>query len=385
MRPLDVLGAAKSAVDEIAFRKLTIARSPVLRHRPHQTAIRAVVPNLDRGDDRLARRAQHLHVIGGAEAGIGHLHHPRLRVRGGGAWLFRLLAVAALVIKVLALTLDLGKRRLCGLHARAALARRPLLGSPDALIAGRGIGIRLVLELFHHRLRQCQLPVERRLAPERASAGICPYPHSVLRQRLEIDKAGLGQRRKMLAEQPVEQIGATHPKVRQRMIVHRYAATEPAIDVIRGALPRQGPGAADPIAGGVKPKRQHKPRRGRRMTRPVLARLDPIFQLSQIEVFHVIPDHPRAVVRADQAVDIDTPKLDLVACGFAQPRRPERGRIALRLRLLRQLAKQFVAAHPRLPRINSCSESQLASLALPCRHDARKIHSLVGWVRREAP
>src|SRR5439155_18151428 len=175
-------------------------------------------------------------------------------------------------------------------------------------------------------------------------------------------------------------IGATHPKVRQRMIVHRYAATEPAIDVIRGALPRQGPGAADPIAGGVKPKRQHKPRRGRRMTRPVLARLDPIFQLSQIEVFHVIPDHPRAVVRADQAVDIDTPKLDLVACGFAQPRRPERGRIALRLRLLRQLAKQFVAAHPRLPRINSCSESQLASLALPCRHDARKIHSLVGWV-----
>ena len=149
-----------------------------------------------------------------------------------------------------------------GLHARAALARRPLLGSPDALIAGLRIGVGLALELFHHRLRQGQMPVERRLAPERASAGIRPYPHAVLRQRLEIDKPSLGQRRKMLAEQPVEQIGATHPEVRQRVIVHRHAAAQPAIDVISSAQPRQRPGAADPIAGGVEPKPQQKPRRG---------------------------------------------------------------------------------------------------------------------------
>src|SRR5258706_243879 len=51
MRPLDVLGAAKPAVDEMAFGKATVASSPVLRHRPHEATIRAGVLDLDPGND----------------------------------------------------------------------------------------------------------------------------------------------------------------------------------------------------------------------------------------------------------------------------------------------------------------------------------------------
>src|SRR5262249_5008219 len=153
---------------------------------------------------------------------------------------------------------DLGKRRFGGLHACAALARRALLGGADALIARRRIRVDLALELLHQRLRQSKLPVERRLTSERTGAGTSPYLHTVLHHRLEIDKASISQCRKMLAEQSVEQISATHPEVPQRVMVHRYAAADPTIDVVALAQQRQGPGAANPLAGGIKPKPQQK-------------------------------------------------------------------------------------------------------------------------------
>src|SRR5260370_3538310 len=137
MRPLDVLSTAKATIDEMVF---------------------------------------------GAEAAIGHLHHPCIGVRRGRARLPRLLAVAALFLALLSLLFDLGERRLRRFHARAALTRRSPLGRPDALIAAIGARIDLALEVFHHRLSQCQIPVERRLAPERGGPGAGTDPHPVLRQ-----------------------------------------------------------------------------------------------------------------------------------------------------------------------------------------------------------
>jgi hypothetical protein len=114
----------------------------------------------------------------------------------------------------------------------AALARRPLLGGLDALVAGIRSRVDLTLEFLHHRLRRHQMPIQRRLAPERGCPRTGPYPHPVLRQRAEIDEFGLGQRRQVLGEQPVEQIGTADPKVAQRVMVYRHASAQPAIGIM---------------------------------------------------------------------------------------------------------------------------------------------------------
>ena len=93
------------------------------------------------------------------------------------------------------------------------------------------------------------------------------------------------------------------------------------------------------------------------MTGPVAPRLDPILELAQIEPLDVGPDHAHRMVFPDQALDIHRPQLDLVAFGLTQARRSERRLIGLRLRLLRQFPKQFVASHHRLLRINDRRES----------------------------
>src|SRR5204863_282073 len=80
-------------------------------HWPHQTAIGAGIADLDRDHDLLAGHARHLHGIARAEAAVGHLHHPRLCVRGGGARLLPGFTVA-LFFALRALPLDLREPRL---------------------------------------------------------------------------------------------------------------------------------------------------------------------------------------------------------------------------------------------------------------------------------
>src|ERR1700742_1698483 len=119
MCPFDVIAAAEPAIGEIAAWQAL------------QPTTGAVVVDIDRDHDQLARRAGHLHIVGWTEAGIRHLHHPCLRVGGGGPWLFWRFAVAALGIELLSLALDLSQRSLRGLHPLAALARRALFSGPD--------------------------------------------------------------------------------------------------------------------------------------------------------------------------------------------------------------------------------------------------------------
>ena len=151
-------------------------------------------------------------------------------------------------------------------EAPLAFARRALLSGPDTPIAGFRIRIDLALELFHRSLRLRHLPVQRRPPPERASPRVRPYPHPVLSQFLQIDQSRLAQRRQMFDQQTVQQIGTANPEVRQRVIVQRDPATEPAVDVMAVAEPVQRSRAADAVARGVQPKRQQQPRRWRRMT-----------------------------------------------------------------------------------------------------------------------
>src|SRR4029077_18243607 len=131
MRPFDVLRAAKAAIDEMAFGQTARARALPLQHGPHQAAIGSGVAYLDISDELLAGRTRHLHVVGRAEAAVGHLHDPCIGVRRGGARLLRLLAIAALFFALLALLLDFGERRLRRFHPLVALTRRPLLGRLD--------------------------------------------------------------------------------------------------------------------------------------------------------------------------------------------------------------------------------------------------------------
>jgi hypothetical protein len=124
----------------------------------------------------------------------------------------------------------------------------------------------------------------------------------------------------MLGEQPVEQIGAADPKVRQRVIVHRHPTAEPAIGIVAVAQPFQSARAADALAGGIKPQRQQKPRRNRRMSGPVIPGLDPILKLAQVKPHHIGPDQTGQVVGPDQAVDVHRQKLDLIAMRLTQAR-----------------------------------------------------------------
>lgn len=102
MRPFDILGAAKAAVHEMVFGQTARSRALPLQHGTHQAAVETGIVDIDVGDDLLADRAGHLHVVGWPEAAVGHLHDPRIGVRRGRAWLLRFFAVVALLFAFLA-------------------------------------------------------------------------------------------------------------------------------------------------------------------------------------------------------------------------------------------------------------------------------------------
>ena len=163
----------------------------------------------------------------------------------------------------------------------------------------------------------------------------------------------------MLAQQPIEQIGVVDPKGPQRVIVHRHATAQPTIAVVAPAQSLQCPRAAHPLAGRVKPQRQRQSRRNHRMTRRVLARLDPCLKLTQVDRLHVAPNQPRQMILSEQAIESHRSQFDPIAYRLAQAWRSRPRRTGGRLALLRQLFEQSVATHRHLPRINHRRESQL--------------------------
>jgi hypothetical protein len=75
------------------------------------------------------------------------------------------------------------------------------------------------------------------------------------------------------------------------------------------------------------------------------------------------------MVFSDQALDIHRAQRDLVALRLTQPRRSKRCRIGPRLRLLRQVPKQFIGSHhcPRESVIATESHNASHRLYLPAK------------------
>src|SRR6266853_2577824 len=135
VRPLDVTSRGEAAIDEMPARQPPKARAYGLKPLPHQAAIGAGRTGCNIDHDLLAGGADHLHVIGRTEAAIGHLHHARVWVCGGGArFLLRFARLAAALFPPRSLLLDLGKRLLRRRDPLTALAGRPLPGRLDALV-----------------------------------------------------------------------------------------------------------------------------------------------------------------------------------------------------------------------------------------------------------
>ena len=85
-----------------------------------------------------------------------------------------------------------------------------------------------------------------------------------------------GLSKETIDEQPIEQIRTAHPEVPQRVMVHRHAPAQPSIAIMALAKPLQSARTADTLGAGIEPQGQQKPRRCRRVTGPVAARLDAV-------------------------------------------------------------------------------------------------------------
>src|SRR5262249_46866967 len=72
----------------------TVILLGLFQHRLHQTAIAALIVDLDLQDNARVDSREALHVIGLSRATIGHLHVARIGIRTGDAWsgLFLVLA-----------------------------------------------------------------------------------------------------------------------------------------------------------------------------------------------------------------------------------------------------------------------------------------------------
>ena len=128
MGPLDGIRARETAIGKMRLGQPAGDCLYPLQHRPHQAAIRAVVAGLHRNHDLLAGNRGHLHVVGGPEAAIRHLHDARLRIRRRGPRLLLLIIVfvAPVVPPLLALLGDFRPRLPGRVDPLDTLPRRPL-------------------------------------------------------------------------------------------------------------------------------------------------------------------------------------------------------------------------------------------------------------------
>src|SRR5438876_6559077 len=95
---------------------------------------------------------------------------------------------------------------------------------------------------------------QRGPSPKRGCARTGTDAHAVLGHAVEIDQALLQQRGYAMGEQVIQKLDVLDTEVRQRVIMDRDAATDPAKAVVVAAQPVQSPGTADPFHGGQQPQ-----------------------------------------------------------------------------------------------------------------------------------
>jgi hypothetical protein len=126
---------------------------------------------------------------------------------------------------------------------------------------------------------------------------------TVLRQAFQTDQAILDQRRHAVGQQPIQHRLMIGAEVRQSMIVHPYAAAQPAINEVALAQAHDLAGAADTIDHRIEPQRQQQTR----VDRPhrVRARLDRGVKLTQLQRRHKAPHQTSRMIGRDQGVEIN--------------------------------------------------------------------------------
>src|SRR3546814_590542 len=366
-----------ASVGEVALWQPAEPASQPLQSGPQQAPIGTGGRRLHVDPDRRARRADHLDVVGRPEAAIGHRHHPRVWIRGGGPRLLLLLVLAGSRPAPLTLRLDLVQLAQRGLDPGLTLPRRPLPRLRRPLAAGRRIGIHLALQLRHQILRRSQMLLQPRAPSERSRAGARPDPDPVLRQRPQVDHAGRYQGRHVLRQKPVQKGPVTHPEVRQRVRVHRHPAAQPSVRIVLLAQSCQRTRTSDTVLGRVKPQCKLKPRRDRGMARMPLARLHRSLQIAQIKALAIAPDHPCRMLRAKHAGQVDSSQLDLIALRLPKPR-PASRRPSLRLASFREFLEQTVVRHRHL-RDHSESESRYAEPSKRSKGTRPKDSHALSW------
>ena len=109
------------------------------------------------------------------------------------------------------------------------------------------------------------------------------------------------------------------------MIVDADAATQPAIGVVLGAQPIEGPRAADALERGVQPEGGQDRGIDRRPAGMTLDRPDPLVQRLEVEALDEGPHESCPVVGWQEALEINRAELELAPVGTLESRQPGRG------------------------------------------------------------
>src|SRR4051794_11150721 len=145
--PLDVGEPAEPTISKVPGRRLAIALLELLEHRTQLADVAAAGVDRDADDHLTIGIAGHLDVVGRPETAVRHLHHPRLGIRGRGAYRLGLVFGIALGRASFALDLQLAQPHQGLAAALLALAGGAPPGRLLAALAGRGVALQFALLL----------------------------------------------------------------------------------------------------------------------------------------------------------------------------------------------------------------------------------------------
>jgi hypothetical protein len=103
-----------------------------------------------------------------------------------------------------------------------------------------------------------------------------------------------------------------HPEAGQRVVVHHFASRQPLQRRLPLAAPRHLPCRPHPLAVGINPQTDQKPRIVSGPSAFLFAALNPFVEALQIQSPHQIPDGPRHVIFSDQLFHVDGPPHHLL-------------------------------------------------------------------------
>ena len=269
-------------------------------------------------DDDLARDiGRELGVVGRSRAATGHLHE-----RGVGIGARRRgRHIAAPAVGPLGLArLELGQSREGASGSVGPLTVGPLTGGGHPPGGRPGVVVELGPQGVHLGFGQGQGLAQGIAPAERRGTRAGPDPDAVLGDPVEGHETLDHECRDTLGQEPIEQRTMGHPEVGQGVVVDRHAAAQPAVRVVLGAQPVEGPGAADRLDRRIQPQRGQDGRVDRRAAGLALDRPDTSIERAQIEALDEGPHETRPVVGRQEALEIDRAKLDLVPVRALQSR-----------------------------------------------------------------